>query len=84
MCVSPTWVRFSGKCVLGTFVFRNYKSITMKLIWAGQDLACSQEKKLKVVFIFKLYGHCIGPNHGLAMAFTLIASRWSRPQSQYY
>ena len=32
-----------GKCVLGEYFFRYHKSITIKVSWAGQDLACSPE-----------------------------------------
>ena len=42
--LSPTWVRFSRKCVEGAYFFRNHKSITIKVSWADQDLVWSPEK----------------------------------------
>ena len=32
-----------GKCVLGAYFVRYHKSITIKVSWAGKDLACSPE-----------------------------------------
>ena len=32
-----------GKCVVDEYFFRYYKSITIKVSWAGKDLACSPE-----------------------------------------
>ena len=84
------------KCVLGEY-FRYHKSITIKVSWAGQDLACSPETVEGILFIetvmplhWRSAIKYIGtvsmpgrkPNHGLAMVSTLIASRRSRPQSQ--
>ena len=41
-----------GKCVLGEYFFRYHKSITIKVSWANQDLACSPEKKVEgILFI---------------------------------
>ena len=40
ICVSPTWVRLSGKRILGAYFFFNDKSNTIKVSWTGQDLAC--------------------------------------------
>ena len=86
-----------GKCVLGEFFFRYHKSITIKISWAGQELACSPETVEGILFIETVLPLHLGsaikyiatvsmpgrkPNHGLAMVSTLIASRWSRPQSQ--
>ena len=40
-----------GKCVLGEYFFRHHKSITIKVSWAGQDLACSPETVEGILFI---------------------------------
>ena len=40
-----------GKCVLGEYVFRYHKSVTIKVSWAGQDLACSPETVEGILFI---------------------------------
>ena len=40
-----------GKCVLGANFFRYHKSITIKVSWAGQDLACLLEKVEGSLFI---------------------------------
>ena len=40
-----------GKCVLGEYFFRYHKSITIKVSWAGQDLACSPETVEGILFI---------------------------------
>ena len=40
-----------GKCVLGAYFFRYHKSITIKVSWAGQVLACSQEAVEGCLFI---------------------------------
>ena len=40
-----------GKCVLGAYFFRYHKSITIKVSWAGQDLACSAETVEGSLFI---------------------------------
>ena len=40
-----------GKCVLGEYLFRYHKSITIKVSWAGQDLACSPETVEGILFI---------------------------------
>ena len=40
-----------GKCVLGEYFFRYHKSITIKVNWAGQELACSQETVEGILFI---------------------------------
>ena len=86
-----------GKCVLGSYFFLYQKSITIKVSWAGQDLACTPETVKGSPFIetvlplhWRSAMQCIAtvsmpgrkPNHGLTMVSTLIASRWSRPQSQ--
>ena len=86
-----------GKCVLGSYFFLYHKSITMKVSWAGQDLACTRETvegSLFIETVLPLYWRSAmqyiakvsmpgrNPNHCLTMVSTLIASRWSRPQSQ--
>ena len=86
-----------GKCVLGSYFFLYHKSITIKVSWAGQNLACTPEiveGSLFIETVLQLHLRSamqyIGtvsmpgrkPNHGLTMVSTLIASRWSRPQSQ--
>ena len=40
-----------GKCVLGDYFFRYHKSITIKVSWAGQDLASSPETMEGILFI---------------------------------
>ena len=40
-----------GKCVLCEYIFRYHKSITIKVSWAGQDLACSPETVEGILFI---------------------------------
>ena len=40
-----------GKCVLGAYFFRYHKSITIKVNWAGQDLACLPETVEGSLFI---------------------------------
>ena len=40
-----------GKCVSGEYFFRYHKSITIKVSWAGQDLACSPETVEGILFI---------------------------------
>ena len=82
-----------GKCVLGSYFFLYHKSITITVSWAGQDLACTPERvegSLFIETVLQLHWRSAmqyiatvsmpgrKPNHG----FTLIASRWSRPQSQ--
>ena len=58
--MSLTSVRFSGKSALGAFFLRNHKSVTIKVSYADQDLACVQEKvEGTVVYLLKLYGLCI-------------------------
>ena len=86
-----------GKFVLGSYFFLYQKSITIKVSWAGQDLACTPETvegSLLIATVLPLHWRSAmqyiatvsmsgrRPNHGLAMVSTLIASRWSRPQSQ--
>ena len=86
-----------GKCVLGSYFFLYHMSITIKVSWAGQDLACTPETVEGILFIETVlplhwrsamqYIATVSmpgrkPNHGLTMVSTLIASRWSRPQSQ--
>ena len=86
-----------GKYVVGEYFFRYHKSITINVSWAGQDLACSPETMEGILFIKTVlplhwrsamqYIATVSmpgrkPNHGLAMVSILIASRWSRPQSQ--
>ena len=86
-----------GKCVLGSYFFLYRESITIKLSWADQDLACMPETVEGSLFIETVlplhwrsamqYIATVSmpgrkPNHGLSMVSTLIASRWSRPQSQ--
>ena len=86
-----------GKCVLGLYFFLYHKSITIKVSWAGQDLACTPETvegSLFIETVLPLHWRSAmqyiaqvstpgrKPNHGLTMASTLIALRWSRPQSQ--
>ena len=39
-----------GKCGLGEYFFRYHKSITIKVSWAGQDLACSPETVEGILF----------------------------------
>ena len=85
------------KCVLGSYFFLYYKSITIKVSSAGQDLTCTPETVEGSLFIETVlplhwrsamqYIATVSmpgrkPNHGLTMVSTLIASRWSRPQSQ--
>ena len=48
-----------GKCVLGEYFFRYQQSITIKVSWAGQDLACSPETVEGILFI-ETVCHCIG------------------------
>ena len=58
-CGSQIWcvvasldVRVScGKFVLGEYFFHYHKSITIKVSWAGQDLACSPETVEGILFI---------------------------------
>ena len=87
-----------GKCVLGSYFFLYHKSITIKVSWAAQAFACTPETVEGILFIetvlplhwrsaMQLYIATVSvpgrkPNHGLTMVSTLIASRWSRPQSQ--
>ena len=86
-----------GKCVLGAYFFGYHKSITIKVSWAGQDLAClpeTLEGSLFIQTVLPLYWRSAikdiatvsmpgrKPNHGLAMVSTLIASGWRRPQPQ--
>ena len=41
-----------GKCVLGSYFFLSHKSITtIKVSWAGQDLACTPETVEGSLFI---------------------------------
>ena len=40
-----------GKCVLGSYFFLYHKSITIKVSWAGQDLACTPETVEGSLFI---------------------------------
>ena len=40
-----------GKCVLKEYFFRYHKLITIKVSWAGQDLACSPETREGILFI---------------------------------
>ena len=40
-----------GKCVFGAYFFRYHKSITIKVSWASQDLACSPETVEGSLFI---------------------------------
>ena len=40
-----------GKCVLGSNFFLYHKSITIKVSWAGQDLACTPETMEGSLFI---------------------------------
>ena len=40
-----------GKCVLAEYFFRYHQSITIKVNWAGQDLACSPETVEGILFI---------------------------------
>ena len=40
-----------GKCVLGEYFSRYHKSITIKVSWAGQDLACLPETVEGILFI---------------------------------
>ena len=40
-----------GKCVLGAYFFCYQKSITIKVSWAGQDLACAAETVEGSLFI---------------------------------
>ena len=82
---------------LTSYFFLYHKSITIKVSLAGQDLACTPETVEGSLFIetvlplhwrsamqyiatVRMPGR--RPNHGLTMVSTLIASRWSRPQSQ--
>ena len=47
-----------GKCVLGAYSFHYHKSITIKVSWAGQDLACSAETvegRLFIETVLSLY-----------------------------
>ena len=86
-----------GKCVLGSYFFLYHKSITIKVSWAGQDHACAPETVEGSLFIGNVlplhwrsamqYIATVSmpgrkPNYGLTMVSTLIASQWSRPQSQ--
>ena len=86
-----------SKCVLGSYFFLYHKSITIKVSWAGQDLACTPETvegslfietvlplhwRSAMQYIATVGMHSRKPNHGLTMVSTLIASRWSRAQSQ--
>ena len=81
-----------GKCVLGSYFFPYHKSITIKVSWTGQDLACSPETvgcSLFIETVLPLHWRSAieyiatvsmpgrKPNHGLTMVSTLIASRWS-------
>ena len=78
-------------------VFLFHKPITIKVNLAGQDLACTPEtvegsliietvlplhwrSAMQYTATVSLPGRIL--NHGLTMVSTLIASRWSRPQSQ--
>ena len=85
------------KCVLGLYFCLCHKVITIKVSWAGQDLACTPETVEGSLFIETVlplhwrsamqYIATVSmpgrkENHGLTMISTLIASRWSRPQSQ--
>ena len=86
-----------GKCVLGLYFFLYHKSITITVSWAGQDLACTPEtvegslfietvlplhwrSAMQYIAIVSMPGK--KQNHGFTVVSTLIASRWSRPQSQ--
>ena len=40
-----------GKSVIGEYFFRYYKSITINVSWAGQDLSCSPETVEGILFI---------------------------------
>ena len=40
-----------GKCVLGSYFFLYHKSITIKVSWADQDLACTPESVEGSLFI---------------------------------
>ena len=86
-----------GKCEIGSYFFLYHKSIIIKVSWAGQDFACTPETVEGSLFIETVlplhwrsaiqYIATVSmpgrkPNHGLTMVSTLIASRWSRPQTQ--
>ena len=77
-----------GKYVLGSYFFLYHKSITIKVGWAGQDLACTPETVEGSLFIetaLPLHWRSAmqyiatvimpgrKPNHGLNMVSTLIA-----------
>ena len=83
-------------CFRFVFLFLS-QVFTIKVSWAGQDLACTPETVEGSIFIETVlplhwrsamqYIATVNmpgrkPNHGLTMVSTLIASRWSRPQSQ--
>ena len=55
-----------GKCVLGEYFFRYHKSITIKVSWAGQDLACSPETMEGRLFI-----ETVSPLHWRSAIYTL-------------
>ena len=88
-----------GKCVLGSNFFPYHKSITIKVSWAGQDLACSPERvgcSLFIETVLPLHWRSAieyiatvsmpgrKPNHGLTMVSTLIASRWADLCLRYF
>ena len=98
-CAFVSWddIVSCDKCVLGSLFFLYHKSITIKVSWAGQDLACTPEtvegslffetvlplhwrSAMQYIATVSMPGR--KPNHSLTMVSTLIASRWSRPQSQ--
>ena len=73
---------------LGSYFFRYHKSITIKVSWAGQDLACTPETGegslfIETVLLLRwssaiLYIAAVSmpgrkPDHGLTMVSTLIA-----------
>ena len=76
-----------GRCVLGSYFFLYHKSITIKVHWACQDLACTPETVEGSLFIETVlplhwrsamqYIATVSmpsrkPNHGLTMVSTLI------------
>ena len=77
-----------GKYVLVSYFFLYHKSLTIKVSWAGQDLACTPESVEGSLFIENVlplhwrsamqYIATVSmpgrkPNHGLTMVSTLIA-----------
>ena len=55
-----------GKCVLGEYFFRYHKSITIKVSWAGQELACSPETVEGILLI-----ETVLPLHWRSAIYTL-------------